>query len=188
MINTEQGKYIRKKGEGTTNFIGSPGDDVVTNVESVTFYEFTIEAPKERVWDVLKDISAWITDIKWDCVLGEESMQGNLVGLQSLGVKMPDGNLVPKRFQKVLNVIPGKLILWSDPVVKNDNDASSGVYVTTLAEYDGVTTVTTTLIKQFWFSEMSEEQKNAYGYWIDNINQRWEEVYIPNLRKLVLEK
>ena len=182
---TEQKKHIRKQGEGATTFIGDPGDNDVTDG---IIYEFTIDAPKKRVWNILKDQNAWLPDIEWDLVVGDQNSQGKKTSFRPKQIG-PDGKQAEPRIQRVLNVIPERLLVTSDPITKYDEGLiAGGVYVTTLAEHDGVTTVTVTMVKQSWSSEINRKEAMAKAeYWNANMQERWENLYIPTLRKLVME-
>jgi hypothetical protein len=155
-------------------------------------YRFTLNKPREETWKHLKDFSAWMNDLDWDCVVGDAPedtvISFGLAEEHHQRFKETYG-LDGKLFRKYLTVkrnVPGHIIVHEE--LTPDKRQVVAYYMTILDEHDGATTVTGLMSYAPYWALKSNADKEIRAVFDANkgeVPDRWKTQYIPRLRRLV---
>ncbi len=144
---------------------------------------FVIDRPVKDVWPVFKDFNAWQNSFGhyYSGVVGD--LEGRTFALGTAD------DLGPPRYE-VLKVIPEYLIVIRQPIPDDEGNGgiSPGFHAFTLSEHAGSTTITATMEHSTRTSDLSEtDALRRWQEFAPEWQQKWRDIFIPALRKLVDE-
>ena len=174
--------------------IEEKGDKLITNIRSDI--SFTVNRPVREVWPVFKDFNLWLQDLKYTDADGNEVVQGDSEG-ETIYFSIRPNDITKKywpdswgdftKFRKgirVLKVIPERLLI-TDAI--HDETHIGAYYIFTLHEDRGKTQIVLSGIYSPFESPKDDRDKINTSNEVLQLNDdsRWNEVYIPTLKRLV---
>lgn len=156
--------------------------------------EWSMDCPARDVWPYFKDFNLWHEDLTYDGVIGDR--EGKSVDFT---IK-PDGpfkDFTPifasddemqnfRKHLRICKIIPEHLIIF-DSVGLDKTHKMDSYYVFSLRELDGGTRITIAMIYAPFVSARKDEAQLVTWFQAvrTNVDDRWDELYIPKLRALV---
>ncbi len=153
---------------------------------------FVIDYPVAKVWPYFKDFNLWQNPHShyYSGVLGD--LEGRTF---RISVKPDESG---PHYYEVLRVIPEHLIVISQPIPMDGSSAevapglgsggvSPGFHVFMLNESEGKTLMTIFMEHKFRTRDLSEEQAFEKMSWTSSSLRRWQEGFVPTLKKLIHE-
>lgn len=157
-------------------------------------HEFTIDRPAKEVWSYMTKLGAWMPTHKLVTVEGSPGKEGELVK-----VFYPKDSDISLFYLKVIKLSPCKnMILKMMPLdgeecdlIESDADLFRdllGYENFTLVELNGVTKLIFQSTAIFRSSDRTKEEMNQFiNAAAVDAKKRWQTVYEPKLRELVLQ-
>jgi hypothetical protein len=196
--------------EGTTRYYDGPADvngDVCLHQRYFTYRTdaglvagknfnvmFTIKRPAKEAWPHFKDFNRWqnAANHYYSGVVGD--LEG-----QTFRISLKPTDFGPHQYQ-VLRVIPEYMIVLFQPIPENGTGdtylpglggVSPGLHVFMLNEHDGKTTLTILMEHASYASrERNMTAEDALRPWRNMAAQshdKWRDIFVPTLKKLVYE-
>lgn len=143
----------------------------------VDHYEVMIDAPPQEVWPKLLDFASWMHEFDMEHQSGPETAPGAVY-------RIYEGQDL---LFEVVKVIPEKMILGVNLPSMLEGEASVGMSMITLAEFDGQTLVTNFMSRQYEWHQQEPNPSKSRRESADfkEFNQRVWDNFFARLKELV---
>ncbi len=166
------------------------GSEVVRRL-AMSALSFVVDRPASKVWKYFTDFNLWHEDLQYSVVVGEapSGTTGTLCARPSAYEHYRRlYNFDPTTFKKHLvmgEAVPEKLIVFE--AIAEDGKSIDSYYLFALNESNGRTTVTGFMSYAPLWAPAAEEAplRKLTQTFVDDVETRWKESYIPKLRQLV---
>ena len=145
----------------------------------VFHHEIEIERSAKEIWPWLIRLDKWI-EFDFISVSGERYGEGEVVQLYA-GQDF---------YYQTIKMIPNKLLVGVNLPNMFKGEQSSGIAITALTEFEGTTVVTVTASRQYLWTGTGVNPlriQRESDEFRANTTALWEERFLPNLRRLVLD-
>lgn len=116
----------------------------------IDHYEISINASAEEVWPILIDMRSWMDELAMRHESGAPQTEGQVFELYG----------DPNYRLEIIRLVPESMLAAANLPSSVDGEDSVGIAMLTLSESNGVTVVTSSMIRQYeWTGEGDDAQK-----------------------------
>ena len=152
--------------------------------------KWTDDHSAAEVWRSLKDLNAWMQDLRYSALVGDAPETSTLtLGLNpAFSDYYQEHYGIGPEFKKELvvrRIEPERMLLLEEPTP--DGRGLFAYYLLSLHEHDGRTTVLSemTYAPQWVPKDSADGMRAALEHAMPEVSARWLERYVPRLRQLV---